>query len=410
MMEPLRVLLVGAGDRGSTYAHWIRLHPDRARLVGIAEPRADRRNALAATHGAESFADWRDMTTPADAVVIATQDAGHAEPAIAYAQAGYAVLLEKPIAPTLDECRRVAAAARRSGVVFGVGHVLRYAPYTLVLRDLIRRGAIGTVIGIDHLEPVGFDHYAHSYVRGNWRRGTPMLLAKSCHDFDWLQFVVGRPIRTVSSSGALRYFHPGNRPAEAADRCLDCVLRDDCTYSAPRYYGSYLAAGETGWPVSVLAAEPDADTIAEALRSGPYGRCVWSCDNDVVDHQVVAMEFDGGTTATFTMTAFSTRRPRETRLFGTGGELVWDGSLLHLTDFRTGRTETIAVPEPGGDDPHLSRHNGGDAALMDAFVTAAATHDPAWTGPAVAEALSAHEAVFAAEESRRTRRVVTVSG
>jgi predicted dehydrogenase len=290
--------------------------------------------------------------------------------------------------------------------------VLRYAPYTAVLRDLLAAGRIGEIVSVEHLEPVGFAHYAHSYVRGNWRRAdesAPMLLAKSCHDLDWLRYVVGRPVRAVSSFGSLRLFTPAGRPAEAADRCPDCVLRHSCAYSAVRIYDEHLAAGDTAWPLSVLTPDPTPESVAEALRTGPYGRCVWACDNDAVDHQVVALEFDGGATATFTMTAFTTSRPRETRIFGTHGEIFCTGSAIRVTDFRTRQTLTVDVEDigaAGSPDPLLSGHNGGDAALMDAFVTAVATRDAGWLGTTAADALAAHELVFAAERARREGRVV----
>jgi predicted dehydrogenase len=411
---PVRVALVGAGSRGGVYGRWVEEHPDLARVVAVAEPDAGRRAGVRATHGlaAEAaFADWRDLLAGprvADAVVVTTQDADHAAPAVAFAEAGYDLLLEKPIAPTERDCRRVVDAVRRAGVVFGVCHVLRYAPYTQVLRELLAQGRIGEIVSIDHVEPVGFDHYAHSYVRGNWRRSdtsAPMLLAKSCHDLDWLLHVVGRPARSVASYGALRLFRPENRPAEAADRCPDCPLRHTCAYSAETIYGRHLAAGDLAWPLRVLTPDPTPESVAEALRTGPYGRCVWACDNDVVDHQVVTLEFDGDVTATFTMTAFTTDRPRTTSIFGTLGELHCDADTIRVTDFRTLGIEEIHVAAPAG-DPLLSGHSGGDAGLMAAFAGAVATRDPAWIGESAAQALAAHELVFAAERARLERRVV----
>jgi len=416
--DPVRVILVGAGIRGDIYGHWISEHPGRARVVAVADPDPDRRADAADLHGlaeAATAADWRELVADprrADAAIITTQDAQHVAPAVAFAEAGYDILLEKPIAPTEGECRQVVDAVRHNKVVFGVCHVLRYAPYTRALRELLAAGRIGEIVSVDHIEPVGFAHYAHSYVRGNWRRAetsAPMLLAKSGHDLDWLRFVVGRPVRTVSSFGGLKLFRPENRPAGAADRCTDCSLQQTCAYSAVRIYRDHLAAGDLHWPLRVLTPRPDAESVAAALRTGPYGRCVWACDNDVVDHQVVALEFDGGATATFTMTAFTTSRPRQTHLFGTLGEIYCDGTRIRVTDFRTLRTETLDVEVPvSPDDPLLSGHVGGDAGLMDAFITAVATRDTGWIGTTADEALAAHHLVFAAEQSRREGRTVTI--
>ncbi|MFD0592557.1 Gfo/Idh/MocA family protein [Catellatospora coxensis] len=260
-MNPVRLALIGAGDRGNAYARWALAHPDRARFVAVAEPDPDRRARFAAAHGLDPAAlhdDWRQLLADgdlaADAVVIATQDAGHADPAVAAAARGLHIMLEKPLAPTPQECVRIVDAVREAGVLLAVCHVLRYAPYTRLVKHLIDAGAIGDVVSVQHHEPVGFWHQAHSFVRGNWRRedlSSFMLLAKSCHDIDWLQHIVGRDIARVSSFGGLRHFRPENRPAAAADRCLDCAVEPDCPYSAP-------ASTATGWPAASTA-----------------GRCPW---------------------------------------------------------------------------------------------------------------------------------------
>jgi predicted dehydrogenase len=414
-MPPVTLAVVGAGNRGTEHAGWALAHPERAKVVAVAEPRAVRRERLAAAHGigpGAAFADWRDLAGRgriADAVLICTQDAMHAAPAVAFAGLGYHVLLEKPIAPNEADCRAVIEAAERAGVLFAVGHVLRYTPYTAVVKQLLDAGRLGDVVSVQHLEPVGFWHHAHSYVRGAWRRedtSTFMLLAKSCHDLDWLQYVVGRPIRRVASFGGLAHFRPENRPAGASDRCVECAVEPTCPYSAKRIYHRYLERG-LGWPLdAVVDASTEAD-LAAALREGPYGRCVYACDNDAVDHQVVAMEFDQGPTGTFTMTAFNAGGHRRTRLFGTRGELEGDGETIRLFDFLTRTTEVIDPKAAGGAGAD-GGHGGGDAGLMDAFVQAVATEDRARILSGPRESLQAHLAVFAAERARREGTVQDV--
>ncbi|MFD0854603.1 Gfo/Idh/MocA family protein, partial [Actinomadura adrarensis] len=280
----------------------------------------------------------------ADAVIIATPDALHVEPAVAAAELGYHILLEKPMAPTAEGCALIVDAVRKAGVLFAVCHVLRYTPYTTVVKREVAAGRIGDIMSVQHLEPVGFWHHAHSYVRGNWRRAdesSPMLLAKSCHDLDWLQFIVDRPIRRLSSFGGLSHFTERNRPAGAADRCVDCSVEASCPYSARRVYLSLYAAGRRKWPLDVIVHDVTEEDLLQALRTGPYGRCVYACDNDVVDHQVVAMEFAGGATGTFTMTGFNTGGPRRTQIFGTRGELHTDGRTVTIHDFLSGEREVI---------------------------------------------------------------------
>jgi predicted dehydrogenase len=299
-------------------------------------------------------------------------------------------------------------------VLFAVCHVMRYRPYTRLVKQLVDDGRIGEVVSVQHLEPVGHWHYAHSYVRGNWRRtdeASFMLLAKSGHDIDWLRHIVGRPIERVSSFGSLRHFTAENAPAGSADRCLDCGVEPTCPYSAPRLYLGMVRAGRTRWPVSVLADEATEESVTRALREGPYGRCVYRCDNDVVDHQVVAMEFAGGTTATFTMTAFTPHTDRRTQIFGTRGFLDGDGLRVRLHDFVTETTETLetlAAPNEGTDTE--AGHGGGDAGLVTAFTKAVETGDASHILSGPAESLESHLAVFAAERARLSGTVERVGG
>jgi predicted dehydrogenase len=412
----ITLAVLGAGDRGSAYAGWVARNPDRARVVAVAEPRAYQRERLAREHGIPAervFGSWQELAGAprlADAAIVATHDTEHVAPAITLARKGYHLLVEKPLAPGEEECRTLVAAVRDAGVLLAVCHVLRYRPYTRLLKDIVDSGRIGTVLSVQHLEPVGWWHHAHSFVRGNWRRtdrASFMLMAKSCHDIDWLRHVVGRPIERVSSFGSLRHFRPENRPPGAADRCLDCAVEAECPYSAPRLYLGRLRDGRTGWPVSVITDEVTETGVLAALRDGPYGRCVYACDNDAVDHQVVALEFAGGATATFQMVAFTEHMDRRTQIFGTRGSIEGDGERLAVFDFTTGSTEELTAATPGADA--AAGHGGGDAGLMEAFTTAVATGDPSTILSGPAESLETHLAVFAAERARHRGTVEPVS-
>ncbi|MEE4331850.1 MAG: Gfo/Idh/MocA family oxidoreductase, partial [Wenzhouxiangella sp.] len=212
-MNPVKLIVIGAGSRGSTYATFAEAHPERAQIVGVAEPRAPYRERLAARHAIPAdnvYADWRQVAARArfaDAVIIATQDQMHTEPALAFAELGYHILLEKPMAPTAAECRQIVDAVKRADILFGVCHVLRYTRYTQYLKRLLDTGVIGEVVGLQRLEPVGFWHYAHSYARGNWRSEAEsgfMLLTKSCHDLDWIRYIMSQNCNAVASFGSLK--------------------------------------------------------------------------------------------------------------------------------------------------------------------------------------------------------------
>jgi predicted dehydrogenase len=412
-MAPVSMIVIGAGQRGAGYARWARRNPDRASVVAVAEPSGTRRGRLAAEHGiaaGNAAADWRQLAERgrlADAVLICTQDRVHAEPAEAFAALGYHVLLEKPMAPDEAGCRRIVTAVEKAGVMLAVGHVMRYTPYTRAVKEIADSGQLGDIMSVQHLEPVGFWHQAHSYVRGNWRRAdlaASMLLAKSCHDLDWLQYVLGRVPLRVSSFGSLAHFTAADRPEGAADRCAACPVEAACPYSAPRFYGDLLERGEHGWPLSVVIDDFTPAALDEALRNGPYGRCVYACDNDVVDHQAVTLEFPGAATATFTMTAFSKAARRSTRLFGTRAELAGDGRTIRVYDFLS-RAERLVTPEPAD---AAEGHGGGDAGLMDAFTAAVATGNRELIKSGPRESLASHLTVFAAERARLNGTVETI--
>ena len=414
-MNPVTILIIGAGSRGGAYSSFAEKFPDEAKVVGVAEPRDWYREDLAKRHGIpteNSFTDWKEAAQRerfADAVVVATQDAMHVAPAVAFAQKGYHMLLEKPMAPDAEGCRSIVEAVLDAGIIFAVGHVLRYTAYTRTMKKVVGEGRIGEVVSIEHLEPVGYWHQAHSFVRGNWRNETEsssMLLAKSCHDIDWLRHIVGKPCRQVSSFGSLKHFRREEMPEGASERCIDCDVEAECPYSAKRLYLDAAHEGRTGWPLDVVVPEVNPVTIAQALREGPYGRCVYACDNDVVDHQVVILEYDGGSTASFTMTAFNQGSGRKTRIFGTHGEIEGDSSEIRLFDFRTKEWETIDTN--ASDASIISGHGGGDFGLMGSFIEAVANRDPSRILSGPQETLETHLTVFAAEEARKAGKVVSV--
>ena len=265
---------------------------------------------------------------------------------------------------------------------------------------------------MQHLEPVGHWHQAHSYVRGNWRNvagSSPMLLAKSCHDLDWIRYIMGERCTAVSSFGALTHFERASKPPEAGDavRCLDCAYEPDCPYSAKRIYLSRAERGETGMPLTALTLDTTPSGVRRALSAGPYGRCVYECDNDVVDHQVVNMAFEGGKTASFTMTGFTKMRPRQTGIFGTRGEMRGDGVNVHIFDFLTEEERTVSSAELGGNST-LEGHGGGDAGLMAAFLRAVREEDARYLLSGPEETLESHLMVFAAERSRLEGRTVSL--
>lgn len=209
--RPITAIVVGAGNRGTVYSNYALEVPSRFKIVGVAEPRDWHRETMAKNHSIPSEAVWKSWSDLAavgrrlaDCVIISTQDRMHREPAVAFAAMGYHILLEKPIAVSAEDVKAVVAAVKAAGVHFAVGHVLRFTPYMQRIVGLIRSGAIGDVVNIQHLEPIGAAHFSHSYVRGNWRNEAEasfMLLAKCCHDVgEWDHW----PYRQERYRGAYR--------------------------------------------------------------------------------------------------------------------------------------------------------------------------------------------------------------
>ncbi|XP_015233209.1 PREDICTED: uncharacterized protein LOC107086634 isoform X1 [Cyprinodon variegatus] len=419
MTSPVRVIVVGAGCRGAGYAQFATIHPKRMKVVAVADPRKFARTKLQKQHKIEDqniFEDWQsiaELEKFADAVLICTPDRIHKDPAVAFAKKGYHILLEKPMATSAEECRAIVEACTQAGVMLSVGHVLRYDPLIHEIKVLIDAGAIGDVIHIQHLEPVGFYHFAHSFVRGNWRNEAESsfaLLAKSCHDIDLIHHWAGaRRCVKVSSFGSVSHFRKEKKPTGAGDRCIDCSVEGNCPYSACKIYLNSVKKGHTGWPVSVICPNsvPDIESVTEALKTGPYGRCVYDCDNDVCSNQVVNMEFEGGLTAAFTMVAFTEEIcQRKTTIYGSRGELSYNGSEIRVFDFLTQRSTKHTASWEAAKHYGMSGHGGADYHLINTFISAVANNDPSMIRSGPEETLISHLLVFEAERSRVENRVV----
>ncbi|KAI0068926.1 NAD(P)-binding protein [Artomyces pyxidatus] len=421
--EPVTLAIIGCGQRGLAYAEYALSEPTKCKVVAIAEPRPNTRKLNAESHrvdGSLVFTSWTEFFDAsaetiatigkrlADAVVIAVQDHMHHEVVEAFASQGYDILCEKPMATSIEACIQIEAAVKKANIIFGMGHVLRYSPYSQAITEIVRSGKLGTMVNAVHVEPVGHWHFAHSYVRGNWSKekdSSFSLMTKSCHDIDILchWFSPDTPVR-VTSFGGLQHFRKSAKPAEAGDatRCFDCAIEKQCPYSAKRVYLDKVTAGQLDWPAAAIVdGIPDIEGITDALQYGPYGKCVYESDNDVCDNQVVNIQFASGATVSFTMVAFTSLIcSRQTRLHFTHGEIVGDMETFTVTDFRTGKS-TLHTPKAEG-----GGHGGGDLGLIRTFVEAVRTRRQELLGTDVTDILKSHLMVFAAEHSRREGRVV----
>jgi predicted dehydrogenase len=399
-MSQLKAVLIGAGARGAGgYAPYALDYPHELTFVAVAEADPVRRARFAEKHGIppeRCYESWEPLLAEpklADIAVICTQDRMHYGPTMQALDKKYHVMLEKPMSPDPKECLEMEQAARDNDRLLTICHVLRYTPFWNTIKKVIQEGRIGEIVSIQLNENVGYWHIAHSFVRGNWNNSntsSPMILSKSCHDMDVLSWLVDQPCLKVSSFGSLKHFHEVNAPEGSADRCLDCAVEPTCAYSAPRFY---LSDQFRGW-AGHFTQELTKPNIIQGLRDTDYGRCVYRSDNNVVDHQVVNMEFEGGATAMFSMCGFTFEQERRIQIMGTKGELRGEEDQITVYDFLTHQKTEITIPS------QTSGHGGGDSGIVRNFLDEVRHYNGQESLTSAAASVRSHLIAFAAEKSR----------
>ncbi len=402
----MKVAIIGYGGRGSNYGEILRRKNIEISAVCDIDSQKLRLalKSLGVIDGGlynnedEFFAKGK----LADILLVSTQDALHKEHAIKGMKAGYDLLLEKPISTSIENCIAIADCAKQLNKKIFVCHVLRYAPFFNIIKRELDSGKLGKVISINLSENVAFWHQAHSYVRGNWRNdktSTPMIIAKCCHDLDLISWFVGEKCTAVSSFGGLNLFKKENAPEGCADYCLSCKYNSECEYSAERFYIKERAEnGRLGWPCDIVVTEPNIEKLYNALKDGPYGRCVYKCDNNVVDHQVVNMQFEGGATAHLTMTAFTKDNYRKIHVYCEHGEIYGSmtNSLLTVNVF--GKEEKVIDAKADGGS---YGHGGGDTKMIEDMIDYL-SGKPCAALTSIDNSLQSHIIGFNAEISRKS--------
>lgn len=410
MSKVLNVAIIGVGSRGAeTYGRYFMERPDMFKITALCEIKPDRLTKYQHEFHVEEnqcFLDEKDFFKEkrADFVVISTLDADHVRHALMAIDLGYDILLEKPITCKESELYDLRKAAEQKNVKILVCHVLRYTVMMQKIKDLLNEKAIGELISIDHLENVAYWHQAHSFVRGNWRikeETAPMILAKCCHDLDLLQWFANSSCESLSSYGKLNFFNKEHAPKEASKRCMDCPLIHSCPYSA---YNIYIdkwkkdGSPENCWPYNVLSDKLLTEQVLlEAIKEGPYGRCVFYCDNNVVDSQSVNILFKNGVTVNLKMTAFNKYSGRYIHFFGTLGEIILDEHAGTISLYLYGKEDSIWNIRELADD--LRGHGGGDIRMMN-YLYKMLTENLDSKETTLDASIESHLMAFAAEKSR----------
>jgi GFO/IDH/MocA oxidoreductase family protein len=407
-MSALEAVLVGAGSRGlRTVGVYAKAAPDELKFIAVAEPDDERREVFAREHNIPKencFKDYKDLLSKprmAPLCFNTTMDQEHFDSTMMAFDKGYHLFLEKPITDAPETGIKIVQTALEKKLMVQVCHPLRYSSFYLKIKELLEGGAIGRLVSISMEEMVGYWHYAHSFVRGNWRNSKtsgPLIVTKCCHDMDLVSWLVNNRVKKVASFGSRSYFNEANAPEGAPLRCTDgCPAEDKCIYSAKQLY----LTDYTGWPVTAISVKQDEVSRRKALETGPYGKCVFRGENDVVDHQVLNAEFEGGVTFNFAVRAFNCVFGRTISVHGTEGEMngFLDKAQINLYRYTQGFNKTIE-PESVSLGENLDGHGGGDPEVIRNFLQKYRDKDFRSIEDSLRNSLEGHLLSFAAESAR----------
>ncbi len=410
----ITVSILGCGARGGfTYGKYMHTLKDKYKIVALCDKNPDKIKKYSEMFGISAencYADEDEFFKErrSDLLIVSTLDTQHVGHALKALKLDYNILLEKPISPIEEECDALLEAEKKSKGKILVCHVLRYTAMIRKMKELLDSGVIGKLIDIDHTERVQYWHLAHSYVRGNWRRedeASPILMAKSCHDLDLLQYFVGSKCKSVSSMGSLAWFKEENAPEGAAKRCVDCKYQDECPYSAKTFYvDNWIKNGKPqAWPYNVPVDEfLTEENLNQAIKEGPYGRCVYHCDNDVYDHQVATLTFENGVHAILRVEGLTYGWGRQILFHGSLGNIYMDQELDTIQVKVYGKpVETIKIADLMKGTADNLGHGGGDVVMCNELYDMI-TDGTLGTGETSLEAsIESHKIAFAADRSAK---------
>jgi len=417
MKRCVDVMIIGAGSRGMyTFGELCKREDVHIKVVAVAEPNKEKRDKMMKEHEISPEFCFKSGEIAlssdrfCDAIINATPDRSHHKLTIMAIKKGYNILLEKPISSSPQECIEIVETQKKYGGVLSLAHVLRYSPFFQEMKKIIDSKRLGKMLSVDLLEEVGYWHFAHSYIRGNWRKkdeSGPIILTKSCHDLDILTFLVGSDVSSIVSSGSLSYFKRENSPKGSTRRCVEnCKIKKNCPYNSERFYLMEKDSSKIDWPTTVLSPiDKSISARKRALKNGPYGKCVFRCDNDVCDNQVTQIKFKNGVSATFKLIAFGQESTRKIKIYLEKGEINGDLSKgsIRVVEYKGLRYNNSLKQE------HISYgggHGGGDEFLLKNFVRTILKGDEKSNLSNVQDSLQSHLMAFAAEESRLKKKVL----
>lgn len=420
-MKQIKAVVVGFGDRGSVYSSYSLEHPEELQIIGVVDPNPSRlmmAKEIYHLNDNQLFTDLDEClkaNLPCDIYINGTMDQLHYEVLTKLIKTKKAVLTEKPIVAKKEELLELERLAKENNNQIFVGHVLRYTPFYKRIKQLILDGEIGEIRSMELAEHVGFAHYAGSFIRGRWNNeeecGSTFLLAKSCHDIDimcWLNNNA-KP-HYVSSFGGRYYFKEENAPVGSTDKCHMCPYEQTCYYSA---LNCYVKANFSSEQTRLDRVNKTEDEIKEQLKDTIFDQCVYKVQkSNLVDRQVVTVEFDNGSVCSFTLVGGTPEPCRTITVIGTKGEISGklEEGIIYLKKEKLHTTEpsvrTIDVNAELHNDSRMPGHSGGDYEIMKSIVQYMNGDTKMITITKLFDSINGHICVYAADEARLTHRVI----
>lgn len=433
-MKKLKFAIVGCGNRGNVYASYALERPDKMEVVAVVDTdpihlkETGDLHKLPENRRFKTVEDFINAKLECDSVVNATMDQMHIEVGKKILNAGYNMLIEKPVSNSRKEVLALRDLAKKRGVSIVVCHVLRYTPFYKTIKQLVNDGRLGKILTIEMAERVGVCHFVDSYIRGHWgdedECGSSLLLAKCCHDTDMMCWLNNRTTpKSVMSFGGRRLFTPENAPEGATEFCYQCPHQDTCMYSAKAVhiihdefpFQTWLSMGK---PVDTITKEEK----IEYLKHHDYGKCVYTLKRNLVDRQGFILEFEDGSIGTFAVIGGCGIAGRSIKISGTKGYITGEieENKISLIEYVKGPNVDSDYEEIRTDynlddqikilgvQTNAGGHAGGDFGLMTDYVNFLNGDNSSLSITKIDDSINSHLVVYASDKSRKTKKVVKI--
>lgn len=428
-MKRLKAVLVGAGDRGKIYCNYALVCPTELEIVAVVDINEFKLNEAADRYDVPTECRFTNLDAfinskiECDFVVNATMDEMHYETAMKIIRAGFNLILEKPITSKVYELKDIERTAMEMNVKVLICHVLRYTPFYRSIKEILDSGRLGKVMNMQLNEHIWHGHFVNAYVRGKWRNedmcGSGLLLAKCCHDTDLMSWLNNATApKYVSSFGSRSFFIEKNAPEGSTKYCFECPHRDTCMFNAYKFeiekdFIPYYTWARLNKPLNEITIEEK----EEFLKHDVYGQCVYKTDMNIVDKQCVSVEFENGSIATLNMVGGASAAGRHLHVLCEYGEIIGyiEENKYIVRTFNKEKVchedEVVDLNEINalnGEDNSVTGHYGGDYNLMKDAVRYFNNESESVSVTKLADSINGHLIVYAAELSRKERRIVEI--